>query len=104
MSLAYVVLAVIAFFWLRRIRTERPFVILAGDIALIALVLSYRAWKQLASASQPLWMHRFTWACFFAFILAGFFSGFLGRDASRSDEMVGGVKSAVRCRICKSIT
>lgn len=52
MSILCAVLALGAFFWLRRVLPSSRYAILVSDLALIALVLVYRGLKQFATASQ----------------------------------------------------
>jgi hypothetical protein len=82
MTVFCLVLAVAAFWALKRVPASRPFWIVAGDLSLIALILFYRGLKQLASPSQgPIaqienlawkpfgtWLKGFTWSSFLGFI------------------------------------
>jgi hypothetical protein len=91
MSVFCSVLAIASFFVLRRVRPHRPFLTLAADVSLIALVLLYRALKQLASTCEPPgeqienlarhpiggWLNGFTWGCFLAFLSLGGSAGLL---------------------------
>jgi hypothetical protein len=104
MSVFCAVLASLAFVWLRRIRADRPLWVLAGDVSLTALILFYRALKQLAHTSAPPvasfpccltnspppasehagqltenGLHTFAFITFFVFICLGFVAGIVGR-------------------------
>jgi hypothetical protein len=74
MSVLCAGLALAAFFWLKRLRPDRPFWVVVGDISLTSLVLLYRALKQLDSPgpvtqmkqliARPLdWKNSFAWVC-----------------------------------------
>ncbi len=96
MSAFCTVLAGLAFLWLRRVRVEHPFRVLAADGSLIALILFYRVLKQLmhagssqagtAQVGQLVYdpnecrLYAFGVICFLAFICLGSFAGFVGHQ------------------------
>jgi hypothetical protein len=72
MSVLCAGVAISAFFLFKyRVPADCPLNLLATDVSLLALVLSYRTLKQLAAGpDRPCWLYGFKWGCLICFVVA----------------------------------
>lgn len=93
MTVICLLLAIVAFMVLKRVKASRPFWTMTADISLIALILLYRALKQIAisfphSATAQIgnltwyplgnWLNGFAWGCLLAFVILSYLASYFG--------------------------
>lgn len=82
MSMLCAALGWLAFLWLNPVRSDRPGWMLAGDASMLALILFYRALKQVTQAQDPapLWLIVFSWVTLSVFMVLSVLTGTYGEE------------------------